>query len=148
MPAFSDDNGDQWQVKVTIGAVDRCRDIAGIDLLTVVGGDGFGEFIADPVRAAKAVYAVVRPEAIRRGLSEEQFLERLSGDAMDAARNALLDGIVDFFPSPAERRARRNLLAEIRRVIAKEMETLEAETSPERIQTLLASASEHTNSPG
>jgi hypothetical protein len=148
MPAFSDDNGDQWQVKVTIGAVDRCRDIAGIDLLTVVGGDGFGEFIADPVRAAKAVYAVVRPEAIRRGLSEEQFLERLSGDAMDAARNALLDGIVDFFPSPAERRARRNLLAEIRRVIAKEMETLEAETSPERIQTLLASASEPTNSPG
>ncbi len=148
MPAFSDDNGDQWQVKVTIGAVDRCRDIAGIDLLTVVGGDGFGEFIADPVRAAKAVYAVVRPEATRRGLSEEQFLERLSGDAMDAARNALLDGIVDFFPSPAERRARRNLLAEIRRVIAKEMETLEAETSPERIQTLLASASEPTNSPG
>ena len=148
MPAFSDDNGDQWQVKVTIGAVDRCRDIAGIDLLTVVGGDGFGEFIADPVRAAKAVYAVVRPEATRRGLSEEQFLERLSGDAMDAARNALLDGIVDFFPSPAERRARRNLLAEIRRVIAKEMETLEAETSPERIQTLLAFASEPTNSPG
>ena len=127
--------------------MDRCRDIAGIDLLTVVGGDGFGEFIADPVRAAKAVYAVVRPEATRRGLSEEQFLERLSGDAMDAARNALLDGIVDFFPSPAERRARRNLLAEIRRVIAKEMETLEAETSPERIQTLLASASAPTNSP-
>lgn len=148
MPTFCDDHGDQWLLKVTIGGVDRCRDIAGVDLLTIVGGEGFGEFIGDPVRAAKAVYAVVRPEANRRGVSEEQFLERLSGDAMDAARNALLDGIVDFFPSPAERRARRNLLAEIRRVIAKEMETLEAETTPERLQTLLASVNESTSSPG
>ncbi len=142
MASFSDTAGDQWQVRVTLGAVQRCRDIASIDLLTVVGGDAFAEFVADPVKAATALFAVVKPEADRRGIALDAFLDRLSGDAIQAARDALMDAIVDFFPSPAERRARRNLLVEVRRVMDAEMAKLEAETTPERLRSLLESGEE------
>jgi hypothetical protein len=147
MPSFSDTSGDQWQVRVTLGAVQRCRDIASVDLLTVVGGEGFAEFIADPVKAASALYAVVKPEADRRGIGLDAFLDRLSGDAIQCARDALMDAIVDFFPSPAERRARRNLLNEVRRVIDAEMRKLEDEMTPERIRSLIESGEVPSNLP-
>lgn len=148
MPAFSDSQGDQWQVRVTLGAVQRCRDIASTDLLTVVGGEGFAEFIADPVKAATALYAVVKPEADKRGVSLDAFLDRLEGDAIQAARDSLMDAIVDFFPSPAERRARRNLLNEVRRVMNAEMQRMEEEMTPDKIRSLIESGEEPTSSQG
>ena len=58
-----------------------------------------------------------------------------------------MDAIVDFFPSPAERRARRNLLNEVRRVIDAEMRKLEDEMTPERIRSLIESGEVPSNLP-
>ena len=148
MPAFRDDNGEQWQVRVTPAALERCRDLAGIDLLDIIGGETFAEFIGDPIKATKALYAVVKPEADRRNVSEADFMERLFGDHLEQARQSLMDGIVDFFPNPAERRARKALLAEIRRVIDEAYEEMERETQPEKLREAIQSATASTSSPG
>lgn len=147
MPAFRDENGEQWQVRVTPAALERCRDLAGVDLLDIIGGEEFAVFIGDPVRATKAIYAAVKPEADRKSVSESDFMERLFGDSLEQARQALMDAIVDFFPSPAERRARKALLAEIRRAIDEAYEEMEREATPDKLRELMKSAAASTSSP-
>lgn len=109
---FIDNAGHSWQIAVTVSTIRRVRAEAGVDLAaagrTAPGGESVLERIAsDPVLLADALYAIVRPEAEARKISPEQFGEALAGDAVEAAADALVEEIVDFFPTPVRARWRR-----------------------------------------
>jgi hypothetical protein len=44
------------------------------------------------------LYAVCKPQAEERSVTEEQFGELLVGDTIEQAAEALVRGIIDFFP--------------------------------------------------
>jgi len=46
----------------------------------------------------ESLYAILLPKVQDRGLSKEQFLDGLSGEALDAGARAIEEEIVDFFP--------------------------------------------------
>ena len=110
--SYTDNAGHRWQISVTVSTIRRVRDEAGVDLAaagrTAPGGESVLERLAtDPVLLADVLYAIVRPEAEAREVTPEQFGEALAGDAVEAAADALVEEIVDFFPTPVRARWRR-----------------------------------------
>lgn len=153
---FSDINGNEWTVKVTVGSLRRAIEVAGIDLLNLFGKEGAEEgeqppivrFFQDFDSLGRALFAVVKPEADQRGIDLDQFLEGLAGDAIEQARKSLLDACVDFFPSPAQRRAYRTIVEEVGRAFRDAMEDAERQISPESIRAALSSAADSQDSGG
>lgn len=120
MKTFKDSEGREWRVAVTVTAVKRVRDIAGVDLLGVADGKLLEDLINDPVKLVDTVYALCEPQAQERGVSDAQFGEAMAGEAIDAATEALLEGLVGFFPNPKRRalRAAMDKLAAMQNRIA------------------------------
>ena len=94
---FTDSKGRQWSVAVTVGALKRCVDLAGVDLAATVESDLFDRLALDPILLCNTLAAICRPEMQRLGVSDEDFAEGLAGDVIDQAAAALIDAIVYFF---------------------------------------------------
>ncbi|RMF73574.1 MAG: hypothetical protein D6744_15460 [Planctomycetota bacterium] len=74
------------------------KNLVGVNLLEVFDGELLARLADDPVLLVNTLYAVCRPQAEERGISDETFGELLVGDAIEAAAAALVRGIADFFP--------------------------------------------------
>lgn len=94
---FTDSKGRSWSVDVTVGALKRCLDLAGIDLADTVEGDLFDRLALDPILLCNTLAAVCRPQMAENGVTDEDFAEGLAGDVIDQAAAALVDAIVFFF---------------------------------------------------
>jgi len=95
MKTFVDAQNRTWSVVVNVATVKRVRSLADADLLDPQSYQALAE---DPVRLCDVLFAICKPEADGRQVSDESFGEALAGDVLDAAIAALLDEIVDFFP--------------------------------------------------
>lgn len=111
MKQFNDNTGRPWLIDINVDTVKRVRDLTGIDLLKFLEGSLIQDLMSDPVVLVNAIYAACKPAADQAKISDEDFGRAMSGDAIDAATTALIEGIVDFFP-----KARRDLM---RRAVAK-----------------------------
>jgi hypothetical protein len=103
MPTFTDTTGRVWTVTITVDTVRRVRNTTNVDLLDVAGGTLIERLVSDPVLLCDVLFAVIRPEAEAKQVSDADFGRALAGDAIDAATTALLEGLVSFFPSPKRR---------------------------------------------
>lgn len=100
MKTFTDNAGRDWQVAVDVAAVKRVRGMCdGLDLITAIEGTLFHQLSADPVLLVDVLYAVCKPQADERGVTDQQFGAAMAGDAIDKATDALLEEICDFFRS-------------------------------------------------
>ena len=106
MKTFTDNAGRTWTVTVNVDAIKRVRGLLDVNLLEVVDGKLLERLVSDPVLLCDLVYAACKPEADARGVTDEDFGRAMAGDAIDGATTALLEELVDFFPS-----SRRRLLA-------------------------------------
>ena len=99
MPSFKDTEGRIWTLRITVAAIRRIKDIAGIDLgdFSVFGEKSpLASLSDDCLKMARAVYAAVLPEAEKRNVSEDAFLDALSGDCIEQMSNAFLESLADF----------------------------------------------------
>lgn len=121
MKSFTDNMGRAWTLVVNVSTVKRVRALCGVDLNSVIEAeDGkpsaklLERLSSDPVLLVDVLYAVCKPECDRLGVSDEDFGSAMAGDSVDAATQALLDEVIDFFPE-AKRRAFRKILSASRR---------------------------------
>lgn len=101
MPSFKDTEGRVWTLRITVAAIRRIKDIAGIDLgdFSVFGEGGpFSDLGSDSCRLVEIVYAAVKPEADVLGVTMEKFMESFVGETVVKASEALLESLADFFP--------------------------------------------------
>ena len=103
MKTFTDNEGRQWTVAVHIASVKRAKGLAGVDLMGALDSGLIERFIRDPVLLCDVIYAVCKPEADERGVSDEEFGRAMAGDAIEHATEALLEEIVSFSPNPRDR---------------------------------------------
>ncbi|MCL4196233.1 MAG: hypothetical protein KJZ69_01960, partial [Phycisphaerales bacterium] len=104
MKTFRDNAGNEWTVEINVAALKRIRSLTGTDLLEVIsGGDLLERLMRDPVLLCDILYALVKPQADQKQISDEAFGAAMAGDAIDAATAALLDELVAFCPSPRDR---------------------------------------------
>lgn len=106
MQKFVDTAGRVWVVEINVATIKRVRRLTEVNLLEVVEGELIERLSRDPVLLCDVLYAVCQPQALRDGVSDEQFGSGLAGDCLGEATAALLSGLVAFFPEP-----RRRLLA-------------------------------------
>lgn len=104
MAAFKDNANNTWAVDVTVDTVKRVRSLLDVDLLGVLKGDLIQNLIGDPILLCDVLYAVCKPQADTKGITDEAFGQYMSGDAIDHATKALLEAIVDFSPSQGDRK--------------------------------------------
>lgn len=106
MKTFADNAGRNWTVQINVDAIKRVRDLVSANLLEVVEGKLLDRLVSDPVLLCDVIYAVCKPEADTKNVSDVDFGRAMAGDAIDAATTALLEELVDFFPQ-----GRRKVLA-------------------------------------
>ena len=100
---WSDAEGRSWSAAVSVNAIRRVKELVGVNLLEVFDGELLPRLADDPVLLVNTLYAVCKPQADERDVSDEAFGELLVGDTIELAAAALVRGITDFFPK--DRRA-------------------------------------------
>ena len=108
MKSFTDNTGRTWTLSVTVGTIKRVRALCNVDLAGVISIESGAQPKVD------VLYAVCKPEADAKGVSDEEFGQAMSGDAIEMATTALLDEVIDFFPE-TKRKVFRKILDATRR---------------------------------
>jgi len=131
MRTFNDNTGRTWTVNVNIDAIKRVKSLLEVDLLAAVDGKLLERLVSDPVLLCDIIYCICKPEADAKEISDEDFGRSMAGDAIDAATTALLEELVDFFPS-SRRAVLAKALAKLRKLEAMALEVAEQKLdSPE-----------------
>ena len=129
MKAFEDAKGRTWPISITVSAIRRIRDMAGIDFgnpNTMANGDTLARLSTDMVLLADVLYAAMLPELSAKNVSKEDFCDAICGDALNAALYALLEAVSDFFP-----KAQGSLLKRVLQSARETQEKMEAQAMSE-----------------
>lgn len=114
-------DGREWHVTVDGPKIRQVRaELGGFDL-GARDASQFSRLTDDPLFAAEVLWILCRKQAAELGVSQEQFDAMLGGDAGEAAAVALLDAVIDFFPSH-----QRGLL---KKLMSQQMEIQQAATA-------------------
>jgi len=125
MRSFKDNQERQWSVEINVTAIKRVRGLTGEDLMQVIEGTLIEKLIRDPVLLCDVVYAICKPEADSRSVSDEEFGKAMAGDAIEAATTAVLEELVGFCPSPRDRANLGRVLQATRKVMDRARDLVE-----------------------
>lgn len=103
MKTFTDNAGRTWTVTINVDAIKRVKGLLDVNLLEIVEGSLIERLIRDPVLLCDVVYAVCKPEADEKNITDEDFGRAMAGDSIEHATRALLEELVGFSPSPRDR---------------------------------------------
>ncbi len=149
MKTFNDNAGRTWTITVNVGAIKRVKSLLSVNLMDAVEGKLLERLISDPILLCDVIYAVCKPEADAKEISDEDFGRSMAGDAIDFATSALLEELCDFFPQ-GRRKLLRKALEKLRKLESLAMTAAEARLdSPEletRMQTLLSGTGDSSGS--
>lgn len=131
MATFVDEAGRSWNIRIDVAAIRQVRAKRGVDLAKVMGSqEELQKLLDDPCLWVDVLWDLVEQQAKTQGVDPEAFAHGLIGDSFEAANNALIEAIIDFFPS-SRREILRRLLSKV-----KEMETLSLESVSQQIDSL------------
>lgn len=100
MHSFIDREKRAWNIALDVGTIKRVRAEANIDLLAAASDAKLiQQLSSDAVLLVDVLYVVCRPQCEASNISAESFGRGLAGDAIEHAATALLEELVDFFPS-------------------------------------------------
>jgi len=94
-----DNTGRAWSLAINVDAVKRVKALVNVDLLEAVEGKLIERLVGDPVLLCDIVFVLCKPQADQLGVSDEDFGRSMAGDAIEQATAAMLEELVDFFPS-------------------------------------------------
>ena len=99
MKFFKDSTGHSWELSINILQRDRINATFGVDILSLhADGKSFETFF-DAAIAVDVIVLLMEKAIKAANISEADFRERLDGASFDAAYNAMLEELEDFFLS-------------------------------------------------
>ena len=96
---YRDADDREWQIRVTVSTLERCRDECEYDPLRLVNEGELHRVHLDPTLLASLAWCSVEEEAQRRGVTRKQFVEAVRGDAIDRLLAAWVEAFASFFPA-------------------------------------------------
>ncbi len=105
MQQFHDSQGRTWSVVINVGAIKRVRDLLGVDLLDVANGELLSRLADDACLLVDVIFGLCQPEAVAKGVTDEDFGRGMVGGALDEAASALMKELLVFFPNAQRVRA-------------------------------------------
>lgn len=108
MATFKDRSGNIWDLEITAQSIKRVLSLTGLNLFTLIETEDasgkkrnpiedWAKLIDDPVQVCDVAYAIAKPQADSKGLTDEQFGELLGGEILVACGAALEGSLRDFF---------------------------------------------------
>lgn len=97
MRKFIDSAGREWAVTIDVTVRSRVLKDTDFDLFSVLE-EGAIDKLNDPVTLVAVVHSLCADDVAKLNLTPEQFARGMTGDALDAAAEALMGAIADFFP--------------------------------------------------
>ncbi|QOJ04334.1 MAG: hypothetical protein HRU71_12925 [Planctomycetia bacterium] len=140
MKTFTDNQNRVWTLAVTVDAIKRVRALLGIDLMQVIEGKLIERLSLDPILLCDVVYAICKPEADGRSVNDEEFGRAMAGNAIEQASAALLEDLVDFFPSPIDRANLRQVLTATNEAMNKARDAIHARLESLDVDQVVAQA--------
>lgn len=116
MKTFKDNSGREWKLTVNVGTAKQVKDRLGVDLFRLFDTEAERLF-SDPCLLVDTLYVLCEKQCKEftvteggntRPLNDAEFGEAMFGDAIEHAAEALLNEVLDFFPS-----SRRKILREV-----------------------------------
>lgn len=115
MSSFVDSKGRAWNVELNISKLRKLRE-ANIHL-SPLGRDVYkqlGDVLDDLLTFGDVMWLLCQKQAEAMGVSNEDFLDSLTGDVLDAAQMAFVEAFIDMAPSSGQREAMRETVAQSR----------------------------------
>ena len=140
MRKIKDNAGQTWSLKVDCWTVRRVHEETGV-LLTHIFDDKLALYVQlhdDPIACTAVLWTMVEDQ--RGDMTEQEFFQKWSADAFEAARKALVEETIDFFGDPASRRELRRVIAKIKNAEAM-IKATAAQQANQAIAPLTASQS-------
>ena len=103
MKIFKDMKNESWELSINVAAIKKVRDLLNADLLDIQAT--MPRLLGDPIFLVDLLYCLCKSQAEAKNISDEQFGEAMAGDCIGAAKNALIEELKSFFPTPEERQA-------------------------------------------
>lgn len=155
----TDDLGRAWTVDITVSTLKRLAATPCAFSIDSLVGDidskakdraeaaekaslPLRDFLDDTMRFAEVLFAIVKPEADKLGVTIDQFDEGFRGDSIQSAQEAFLQALHDFFRSPPKKMILRGMIEERKQMkilVAagrKRMEMMLAQQTPEKLEKL------------
>lgn len=98
MHTFTDKTGATWGIEVDFVALRRIEQETGYQVLRMFVPEEMERLASDPMLLVTVICSACSPQIQERELSEDQFLQRLSGDNFQDAVDALENAVIDFMP--------------------------------------------------
>lgn len=112
MPSFIDNKSRKWTIEIDVNVIRAVRKETQVNLYNALadGFKGIHELLADPVMLCDVLWIICKDQAEKMSptVTDEMFGKSLRGDAIVNAVDALVGGLIDFFP---QEKARTNLAA-------------------------------------
>lgn len=140
MKTFTDNAGRTWTIAINVDVLKRVRGLVDVNLLDIIDGKLIERLYRDPVLLCDVVYAVCKPEADARSVSDEDFGRAMAGDAIEQATKALLEELVLFSPSPRDRANIQRVLETTWQVMDKARDLVEARLATVDAEQIVAQA--------
>jgi len=149
MKTFKDNEGRSWNVSVNVAAMKRVKTLLNLNLMDAVESDLIQRLATDPMLLCDVIYAICKPDADKRNVSDEEFGQSMAGDVIEHATVALLEELVDFFPD-AKRQVLRKAVEKFKKVQTRAVETaykyLDSPIFEKRIEDALKNISDLSGS--
>lgn len=163
MKEFKDDQGRPWIVALTVASAERVRGLVTIDVdddvpqpdgtvqrqrkavpFDLIDAGNIAQTLevlrSNYGKIGEVLYAICRKQSDDRGISREQFLEGLRGDAIEAGVKAIEEELVDFFP-PRLRRMVGLLVGKTNELAAEAMGKAEEQLRAFTLETAVSGGS-------
>lgn len=102
MKQFKDKQGRDWTIEVTVGSARRVRDLTGFVLLSPDIMKTTTALAGDLVTMVDVTYALCKPQADERSVTDEQFGVMMRDVDLNAVLKSIMEETVDFFPQCRE----------------------------------------------
>jgi len=147
MSFFVDKNAVKWDAAITVGAAKRIKALTGFDVMAVAEKESQSLTLLhqDPLTLVDVLYAACKPQADDKGITDVQFGESFDGEAIEKAADALVEGIINFFP-PRRRGPLRKAMDKMRQMEDLAMERIDTELDAIDLQEVLDKAIVQMNS--
>lgn len=135
MSSFKDNAGKDWAIRLDGPKIREVRDACDVELSPAkADGDLFKRLAEDDRTLVDILWVLCRDQAGE--IDEEQFAERLFGDPIELAADALMEAYIRSFPQ-RKRSLLRSLWQKQAAVIAKGMELAEAKLNDPNLDAQL-----------